>query len=923
MRGFYFLLFVLPSLVCRGQYIILKGRILDASSLAGIDQVAVSVNGTGIKTSSNEDGLFDFTSTLMPPGEQVLLLFKNGYHSIRIPIIIQKERVLSLDPIYMELNLLELERHIGIIHLSEEELNQDEGSSFTVSGLLSASKDVFLTAAAYDFSATFFRPRGIDNAYGKVLINGVEMNKQYQGRPQWAGWGGLNDVQRNRYFSKGLKANEYAFGDVAGTNNIMMRASKYKEGGRVSYALANRSYRGRVMGSYSSGLSKKGWAYSVLLAKRFGEEGYQEATNYEANSFFVALEKKINNRHSLNFTAFYTPNKRARSTAITEEVKKLKGITYNPNWGYQGTDKRSSRIREVKEPLVMLNHYWALGGNTSLNTNIAYQFGKIGNTRLDNGRNRNPVGNYYQKLPSYFLQNEKPSSHDFQLAYAAQQEFINDGQLDWKSLYAGNTLSGNSTYVIQEDRTDDIQITANTILNSSISEDVLLSAKLNYRSLKSENFAKLKDLLGGEGTLDIDTFGSGGESSNSDLLNANRIVNEGERYKYNYQLNASVLSGFVQAAFNYRKVDGYIGLSLNYTNYKRVGLYQNGYFPETGRSLGESEKLSFISPGLKGGVVYKINGRHLIDFNAGYLRKAPSLKVSFANARQNNDAVVNLIGEKVTSTDLSYIFTHPFLTAKLTAFYVHFRDQTDISFFYTQNALGNEQTSAFVQEIITGIDKINLGLEIGIDAQLLPTFKLKGAASIGQYRYSDNSSLYLAGDDFGTDGNDIASQGIREVALKNYRVSAGPERAVQLGLEYRDPLFWWFGLTVNYFSDAYIDISNLRRTKDFYTDIDGEPFNDYHEITARELLSQEEIEGYFLVNAVGGKSWRFGKYFVGFFATINNVLNQGYRTGGFEDSRRASYRQQVEEQKRKQPLFGNRYFFGNGTTYYINLYVRF
>jgi hypothetical protein len=54
------------------------------------------------------------------------------------------------------------------------------------------------------------------------------------------------------------------------------------------------------------------------------------------------------------------------------------------------------------------------------------------------------------------------------------------------------------------------------------------------------------------------------------------------------------------------------------------------------------------------------------------------------------------------------------------------------------------------------------------------------------------------------------------------------------------------------------------------------------------------------------------------------VLDQKYKTGGFEDSRRASYRQQVEEQGRENgPVFGSRYFFGSGATYYLNIYVRF
>ncbi|WP_431159516.1 hypothetical protein, partial [Winogradskyella poriferorum] len=71
------------------------------------------------------------------------------------------------------------------------------------------SRDVFLHAAAFDFSATFFRPRGLDKANGKVLINGIEMNKQYTERTQWGNWGGLNDVHRNQEFSMGISPNDY------------------------------------------------------------------------------------------------------------------------------------------------------------------------------------------------------------------------------------------------------------------------------------------------------------------------------------------------------------------------------------------------------------------------------------------------------------------------------------------------------------------------------------------------------------------------------------------------------------------------------------------------------------------------------------------------------------------------------------------
>ncbi len=88
-------------------------------------------------------------------------------------------------------------------------------------------------------------------------------------------------------------------------------------------------------------------------------------------------------------------------------------------------------------------------------------------------------------------------------------------------------------------------------------------------------------------------------------------------------------------------------------------MYQNGYFPKKGRSLGSSKDQSFTNYGLKGGLVYKITGRHLIGANIGYITKAPSVRNSFVNARQNNDLVIGAEDEKITSADLSYIYRSP------------------------------------------------------------------------------------------------------------------------------------------------------------------------------------------------------------------------------------------------------------------------
>ncbi len=929
-----------------GQYAVIKGRVIDSNSGEPVAASVVRIQSHPFEAITDGQGLFEISGNDLPQGEQVLTVSFSGYVSQRIAITVQNGKTINLDPILLRQDLTEVEAQIGIISLSDNELHMDEGTAFSVSGLLHASNDVFLNAAAYDFSATFFRPRGLDNANGKVLINGIEMNKMFNGRPQWSNWGGLNDAQRNCEFSMGHKANDYTFGDLAGTTNIVMRASGYRKGGRVSYAMSNRSYEGRIMGSFNSGLTKDGWAYSILVSRRFGNEGYVDGTLYDANSFFFSVEKKFGKGHSLNLSAFYTPNRRGRSTAITQEVRDLKGIRYNPNWGYLNDAVRNSRVREIKEPVIMLNHFMDIGGRTRLNTNLAYQFGRTGNTRIDNGGTRvvqtndgqetfiggarNPLPNYYQLLPSFFLQNQNPSPTDFRNAFLAERDFINDGQLDWEALYRANAVStqngGNSVYVIQNDRTDDTQFTANMILNSQLTENIALNISSEYRMLRSENFAELSDLLGGTGYLDVDYFAEDdvntvvGDLAQSDLQNRNRIVTEGDRYKYNYLLKANALGGFVQAQFKYNKVDFFLAVNTRQTGYQRTGLFENGNFPGN-RSLGDSRKLNFTTYGVKCGLTYKISGRHVFDANATYFTKAPSLRNTFSNARQNNDVVMGLEEERILGLDGNYIYRSPMVKARVTGFYASMEDQTDIGFYFTENlsGLGVEQ-SAFVQEIMTNIETLRTGVEMGIEFQATPTFKVKAAASYGQYTFKNNPKLYLTSDDF----EGVLTFGDGTARLKDYHLAGGPERAYQLGFEYRDPDFWWIGTTTNYFSNAYIDVNNLARTANFSSDFDGQPFNDFDPDVSRELLRQERFDDYFLVNVIGGKSWRIKRYFVGFFATINNLLDQEYVTGGFEQGRLTNFRDIHEDKSRAYgPVFGPRYFFGSGTTYYVNVYVRF
>ena len=267
------------------------------------------------------------------------------------------------------------------ISLSDDELNDDTYASDNISGLLNSSMDIFYRTAAYEFGSSFFKVRGLDSDNATVQINGIKMNKLYNGRPQWSNWGGLNDVLRNQELSNGSIPLKYNFGGVLGSNNINVRASQYGEGGRITYSSSNRSYSNRLMASYNSGILEKGWAYSISFGRRWGNEGYQEASFYDSNSAFLSVHKSFNDKHSLNFAAIYAPNRRGKVSPNTQEVYDLKGIKYNEYWGWQDGEKRNSRVKRVVEPILILNHDWIINDSSNLETSFGFQFGEMGNSR--------------------------------------------------------------------------------------------------------------------------------------------------------------------------------------------------------------------------------------------------------------------------------------------------------------------------------------------------------------------------------------------------------------------------------------------------------------------------------------------------------------------------------------------------------------
>lgn len=895
-----------------------SGKVVDSKTQNPLQSVIVSIQNTNLMQLTDANGKFTFNK--VDVGNQFLLLKSNGYKDQLIQIEIVEGQLLDVGTVTFEEDLTQ-EKQLTLISLTDNDLSDDNSGSESTAGLLQSTKDVFLQAAAYNFGQARFSVRGIDNEYSSILINGVSMNRLSDGRPQYSNWGGLNDATRNQEFTNGSAPSDYTFGGIAGTQYISTRASIYRPGTRVSFLGTNTNYSYRAMVTHASGMDKNGWAYVISGGRRWAQEGFFDGTDYAANSLFASIEKKINDHHSLNFTSIYAQNRRGKNSPNTQEVTDLKDFKYNSYWGYQEGEKRNSRVKDVEEPIFTLSHYWKFNSKTKLHTNLSYQFGEIGNSRIDFQKADNPDPTYYRNLPSYhttfYTYSNDVATYNPNLVAAEQSKnkFLSQPQMDWTAMYRTNNqnIANGSRYVLYEDRTDDKTAIANTILSSQLADNIVMNAGASFTNSKSSNFKNLLDLLGGTYFNDINIFGINEDEQQADLNNPKRTAVVGDKYGYNYIVNATKIDAFTQFKFSYDKVDFYLGQSFTRSSYQREGLYKNGFYPTN--SFGKSQKLDFDNFGFKGGLTYKLSGQHYFDFNGVYMSKAPNTKDVFPNARLSNDITKNIKNEMIRSVDASYIIRMPSLKARFTAYFNETENTTDIAFYYA-DGIGAGGAGEFVSEVVSGQNKRNKGVEAGLEYSITSTLKATAVAAFGEYTYTNNPNLTIRADG---EVNEIFNG---TANMEGYKQGGMPQQAYSVGLEYRDPKFWWISANANYLSNNYLDVAPLLRTPDFITKSDKANFP-YDADLAAGYLAQEKFDSFILVNLVGGKSWRIKDKTLGLFANINNVFDIVYKTGGFEQARNATYSELYKDHQGPTRSFGSRYFYGYGRTFMVNIYLNF
>ncbi len=912
------------SSISFAQYKI-EGKVVDKNDKV-ISQAKIILNGTSFSTKSNKQGYFSFTE--VEKGFYTILISATGYEIFIYSIDVKED--IQLEPFRLENSLEE------VILLEDLELDSEGGNDASIA-FLQASPDIFQQTAAFQWGGFFFRPRGYDTDKNKVLINGVMMNKAQNGKPLWRNWGGLNDITRYPDELKyGLNPSEKTLGSTAGVTHFSVRASDFAKGGRMSSALTNYSYTQRLMATYATGVKPNGWAFIASGSRRWAEEGVIDGTFYDAWAYFLGAEKQFNDQHSLSLTTFGAPYRRSGNSPNTQEVYDLEGIHYNAYWGWQGGKQRVERIRETYEPIWMLSHNWKPLENTKIQTTISYQYGKNSYTRLDRGDDQltqtgyleflndpthfNPKTNYnfvaspspiyYRYLPSYFNSTDRKDydkiSWDNTDRYAGP---VINRQINWDFLYQTNywnSVAGlGAAYFLVEDVSDDRIFNANTHFQTPLSNHIIFNGTLSYQNTHSKNYRRMNDLLGGLPIENRDFF----KGYHFNVLEKNEKINVGETFHYNYDLFQHKMNTYGLWRFSYNQFDYELGVDYTKTTFWRKGNYQNEY--NLNESLGGSKKYTFDDFGIKASILYKMNGKHFFRLNTLYQKVAPYINDAFVNIRYLNTVPESIKSSRIVSGDFNYIHQGKKLKTKLSTYWTEMKDQTSIQNYYLDD---DGKATGFLYQSLYNMNTRHLGVELGIEYAMSSTLKAKGALSIGQFTYTNNPSVITY-----RDGVLLENELLKKAYYDGYKVPGTPQRAYNVGLEYRSPHYWWLSLNGNVLSHNYVSLNPGKHSESF---IVSAPPNTQSNVD--ELLRQERFSSAFFMNFSIGKSWRIQKNGILASLNVNNVLNNTQiKTGGFEQGYLGSYDKAFKESQQENPKWGSRYWYQQGISFFANIIYKF
>ncbi|MBQ9560377.1 MAG: TonB-dependent receptor [Bacteroidaceae bacterium] len=809
---------------------------------------------------------------------------------------------------------------------TESQLGEDDDVTQNVI-MVNSNNNVYTSNVGYQWSQTRFKFRAYNSRYNDIYFNGVQVNNAENGQFNYSTIGGMNRAVNGHIDASGaFESNAFAMSSIGGSSNYNFRANSYAAGHNITLSACNRNYTARAMYSYGTGVTKKGWAF-------FGTVGYRwanmntaavEGTFYNSLSYFLAVQKIFNERHSLNLSTWGNPTERAQQGASTDEAYWLANDRqYNPYWGYQDGKKRSSRVVNNYEPTAMLTWDFKINDRMKLTTSLLGKYAMYSSSKL-NYSGTNPHPDYWKNFPSYNYDVWGDGGGDvdaWQESYNFWTASKHNRQINFDELYFANqqlNASGHDAiYYIERRHNDHLNLGLGSTFDWNVAKDSKLQFGLQLNSNKGMHYETMDDLLGGQyfhnrNTYAEGTYANGADQIYYDLNNKDGLVRKGDRFRYDY--NLLVESAKLWATWTKDKgiSHNFVSARVGGTEMWRDGKMNNGIFANytdaNGKlinlSYGKSKKARFLDGGFKMGTNLNLGHGNAITMGVGYEARAPYANVAFVSPEMNNNFVKDLVNEKIFTSELGYALNNKWVQLNLTAYFTHTYDGTEWQQFY------NDNENSFTYNSLTGVEKNYYGAELGVKVKVTSNFNINLLGTIAEAKYASHTNVTYMLSNSGTEYTDLClNKGMRE--------SGTPLAAASLGLNYNIK-GWWFNLSGNYYDRIYLSYSPNMRYRGLMTaNNDG----------SYSPMKQAKSDGGFMLDGSIGKGFRMshGRY-LSINLMVNNITNnRKLCTGGYEQSRSTTYTTRENQEVSRTYNFQKnpKKFYAQGINGMLNLSFRF
>lgn len=721
-RFFTLLILVFTGLIAFAQNTV-TGTLVDKDTGDSIIGATVVLDGTSNGTTTDIEG--KFTITDVPNGDQQIKISYLGYEDLIQSIAINGDvalGTLNLGSSSVGLTEVEILGSIGtdrrtpvaLTNISGAEVALKVGNQEYVE-VLRKTPSVYVTKQGGGFGDSRINVRGFDQSNIAVMINGIPVNDMENGSVYWSNWAGLSDVTSKIQIQRGLGATKLAAPTVGGSINIITNAAELERKGTLSLGVGNDSYlKGGL--AYSTGLLENGLAASVQVTRKQGN-GFVDGTEFSAWSYFLALSKVFNNKHTISLSAVGAPqwhHQRNRSGTFDNLHLQTfidKGIKYNHTWGDLDGEEFNWRRNFYHKPKVFLNHYWNINNRTDLKTSAYISFGRGGGTG-PRGRLRTP-GSVFDSYsgPGLGLHGFDGQVRFDDLAAYNQgitanadttlqswgepkeqegDEFLvtNDGRIYYED---GTRNSNGSGFVRRASMNYHNWYGVLSTLSYNLTDELNLTTGIDVRYYKGEHFRKLENLINADGYL-----------STSDINNPNNIIRNPVSATFGNLFDSSYKTGNVMAYHNdglvgwagafgqleYLRNDlsAFVSLSGSSQSFRRID-YFTYYNDENRDSISTSilatdgqaasdewltdnpsqisDWVSILGGTVKAGANYNI-GNSNVFLNGGYLSRQPIFDDVFLSF--SNEINEDRVNQTIYAVEAGYGFKSKYFDAKINVY---------------------------------------------------------------------------------------------------------------------------------------------------------------------------------------------------------------------------------------------------------------